>query len=117
MPCAAGTADVDSSPATQCEDCPAGTQSSTGAVLCDVCPVGTADTDSDAATPCEAVENQCATRDCPADFDNDGRITTDDLLTLLALFGRESCEANVAGGIMINTDDLLTLLSQFGQPC
>jgi hypothetical protein len=82
---------------------------------------GLADLDSDPSTPCEtaASPDVCPPRPCPADFNRSGFINTDDLLLLLAAFGRNSCEFDVAVPFdgYVATPDLLALLAVFGRSC
>jgi agmatine/peptidylarginine deiminase len=55
---------------------------------------------------------------CPADLDNDGLITTADLLILLSSFGCLSdCANDIDGDGFITSADLLALLSAYGNPC
>jgi hypothetical protein len=60
---------------------------------------------------------------CTADFSGDGIVATNDLLYLLAVFGRSShssptvARADVNGDGIVGTDDLLYVLSTFGDPC
>jgi hypothetical protein len=119
--CAAGTADLDSDPSTACDACGAGTYADTGAASCTTCAAGLADLDSDPSTPCEtaASPDVCPPRPCPADFNRSGFINTDDLLLLLAAFGRNSCEFDVAVPFdgYVATPDLLALLAVFGRSC
>jgi hypothetical protein len=76
--------------------------------------------DNDATTPCEAIADTggCMSRECPEDLNGDSHITADDLLALLAVFGRDRCDMNIVGSDgLINTADLLELLAQFGRYC
>lgn len=58
------------------------------------------------------------TNDCPGDFDNDGLVSTPDLLVLLASFGCESnCAADIDGDGTVSTGDLLLFLANFGVVC
>ena len=57
------------------------------------------------------------------DITGDNWVSTDDLLALLAMFGR-SCDAYTSmlcpdanGDDAVSTEDLLSLLSQFGRQC
>jgi hypothetical protein len=53
--------------------------------------------------------------DCPADFDGDGDVDVDDLLTLLANWGDAEPEGgDVDGDGDVDVDDLLALLSDWG---
>lgn len=55
---------------------------------------------------------------CPLDLNNDGQISTGDLLILLSEFGCSmACLYDITGDDATNTQDLLFLLSAFGQPC
>ena len=60
---------------------------------------------------------------CALDFNADGIVGTNDLLYLLALFGRTGDEvpaamvADVSGDGRVGTDDLLMLLGTFGRAC
>jgi hypothetical protein len=70
--------------------------------------------------PSPVAAEECATRECPADLTEDGVVSTNDLLALLAVFGRTDCDMDIIPSVpagLINTDDLLTLLSQFGRSC
>ena len=116
-----GTNDHDSFSSTQCEECLPGTfQSRVGETQCEVCPEGqSSDNGSRTCQPATALE--CVVRDCPADLTGDGFVSTDDLLTVLAVFGRVDCtyeiviNANLVG--RIDTEDLLALLGAFGRAC
>jgi len=53
-----------------------------------------------------------------ADFDNNGIVSTSDLLVLIAAIGCQSnCEADLSGDDTVGLQDLLVFLSQFGQTC
>eukprot|EP01043_Picozoa_sp_COSAG02_P012118 COSAG02_NODE_461_length_21848_cov_235.681043_7_plen_1409_part_00 len=60
---------------------------------------------------------------CALDFTNDGVVGTNDLLYLLAVFGRNVADtsqarvADVSGDGRVGTDDLLSLLASFGDVC
>lgn len=55
---------------------------------------------------------------CIGDFDNDGFITTNDLLIFLANFGCvENCETDLDGDGIVGSSDLLVFLSVYGTPC
>ncbi|MGF1565288.1 MAG: FG-GAP-like repeat-containing protein [Flavobacteriales bacterium] len=57
-------------------------------------------------------------QDCPGDFDNDGLVSTSDLLLLLANFGcQNDCEADLDGDGSVATGDLLIFLANFGVTC
>ena len=63
---------------------------------------------------------ECVVRDCPADIPGDGFVGTDDLLSLLAVFGRADCAYVIVIGAnpgRIDTEDLLALLQAFGRAC
>jgi len=52
--------------------------------------------------------------DCPADFDGDGDVDTEDLLTLLAAWGTAGPDGDVDGDGDVDTADLLALLAAWG---
>lgn len=55
---------------------------------------------------------------CLGDFDNDGYITVNDLLFLLADYGCvENCAADLDEDAVVSTSDLLIFLSLFGTTC
>jgi hypothetical protein len=57
-------------------------------------------------------------QDCPGDFDNDGLVSTSDLLLLLANFGcQNDCETDLDGDGNVATGDLLIFLANFGVTC
>jgi hypothetical protein len=56
--------------------------------------------------------------ECLGDFDNDGVITTSDLLILLANFGCvNNCNGDLNGDALVNTADMLIFLTVFGSAC
>jgi hypothetical protein len=64
----------------------------------------------------------CPDWECKADLSRNGIVDTDDLLILLATFGRADCSVSLvddSGGIFghVNTADLLHLLSMYGRAC
>ena len=54
---------------------------------------------------------------CAFDFTLDGVVGTNDLLYLLASFGRTSVIADTNGDGIVGTDDLLGLLAVYGRSC
>ena len=60
---------------------------------------------------------------CALDFSGDGIVSTNDLLSLLAVFGRtvsevpQAAAADVNADGRVSTDDLLALLASFGDVC
>lgn len=60
---------------------------------------------------------------CTYDLNEDGLVTTDDLLWLLGAFGRQASDSSTVhradgnGDGVVNTQDLLGLLAVFGRPC
>ena len=68
QPCQGGRYDNDSSAATECSACPAGTFSSRGATACAACAAGYADLDGSAVTPClYCASGQYSAGSSPAD--------------------------------------------------
>ncbi|WP_306639731.1 agmatine deiminase family protein [Sanyastnella coralliicola] len=75
----------------------------------------------------EGIDNDCsgmieedeeAPSPCLGDFDNDGIITTSDLLVLLGNYGcLENCVADLDGNDIVNTADMLVMLGIYGQTC
>jgi hypothetical protein len=53
---------------------------------------------------------------CPADFDGNGEVDTNDLLTLIADWGAANSPADIDGDGVVGTDDLLALIGAWG-PC
>jgi hypothetical protein len=51
---------------------------------------------------------------CPADFDDDGTVDTEDLLTLLGAWGTVGPDGDVDGDGDVDTEDLLALLGAWG---
>ena len=100
-----------------CDDCPTGQFAAiSGSEECELCPSGKITT-GPGSTTC-ILPPLCGNRDCPSDLTGDGFVSTEDLLMLLATFGRVDCDLDVVGtdGI-VNTVDLLQLLADFGRPC
>ena len=64
-----------------------------------------------------------APADCPADLDDNGMVTANDVLLALSQFGCSdagtpgSCESDVDGDGIVGVNDILVVLSQFGSPC
>ena len=60
---------------------------------------------------------------CPADIDQSGLVTANDVLLALSQFGcsasevPEGCSSDVDGDGIVGVNDILTVLSQFGSPC
>jgi hypothetical protein len=52
--------------------------------------------------------------DCPADFDDDGDVDTEDLLTLLGAWGTAGPDGDVDEDGDVDTEDLLALLAAWG---
>ena len=94
-------------------------RSQVGETQCEVCPEGqSSDNGSRTCQPATLLE--CVVRDCPADLTGDGFVGTDDLLSLLAVFGRVDCAYEIVIGAnpgRIDTEDLLALLQAFGRAC
>jgi hypothetical protein len=56
--------------------------------------------------------------DCPADLNQDGMVSTLDLLVLLADFGcTNACNADINGDGLASSSDLLLLLASYGEIC
>jgi hypothetical protein len=65
-----------------------------------------------------ASNETCEYVSCFADFDNDGAITVNDLLTLLASFGCDlDCPTDLTGDDLVSVADLLEMLAVFGTMC
>jgi len=65
-----------------------------------------------------ANNDTCEYAECFADFDNDGAITVNDLLTLLATFGCDSdCPTDLTGDDLVSVADLLEMLAVYGTMC
>eukprot|EP01046_Picozoa_sp_COSAG06_P012809 COSAG06_NODE_763_length_12486_cov_37.835244_4_plen_1077_part_00 len=101
--CPLGTADLDYDSTTSCTSCPAGTYAGGGSTACDSCEqAGATDHDDDASTPCFLIgggEDPQGAETCDqyGDLNGDGHVGTDDLLDLLASFGR-SCGSSGSVG-------------------
>ena len=54
--------------------------------------------------------------ECPADFDQDGGVDVDDLLTIIANYSQTDTPYDLDGDGAVDVDDLLQLISAFG-PC
>lgn len=54
--------------------------------------------------------------ECPADFDMDGGVDVDDLLTIIANYSQPGTPYDLDGDGAVDVDDLLELISAFG-PC
>jgi hypothetical protein len=63
----------------------------------------------------------CDQNPCVGDVNRDNAVNTADLLLVLSVFGRQSCEVDIvqttAWPGLVNTDDLLALLAAFGDTC
>ena len=56
--------------------------------------------------------------DCPADLNQDGTVSTGDLLVLLADFGcTNACSADFDGDGLVSTSDMLLFLVSYGEIC
>ncbi len=74
----------------------------------------------DFSGPLQAFDNVSVERDCPADFNFDGVVNTQDLTYLLVRFGQpisagDAADINFDGGV--TTADLVAFLAYFGQVC
>jgi Ca2+-binding EF-hand superfamily protein len=70
--------------------------------------------------PAATISNNeiCEYAECFGDFDNDGAITVNDLLTLLTHFGCElDCPTDLTGDDLVSVADLLEMLVVFGSLC
>lgn len=73
--------------------------------------------------PRKSTAQQSSATACIFDFDGDGLVGTDDLLLLLAAFGREASDTrfdaaqDTNGDGVVNAPDLLGLLANFGRVC
>lgn len=75
----------------------------------------------------EGIDNNCngvidpqeeVPADCPGDFDNDGLITTSDLLVVLGDYGcLSNCTADLDNDGIVSTSDILQFLSAYGTSC
>ncbi|MCH2133386.1 MAG: S1 family peptidase [Phycisphaerales bacterium] len=61
-------------------------------------------------------ESQTCTPPCPGDFDQDGEVDVDDLLTVIAYYGNVNDEVDLDGDGLVDVDDLLMVIGVFG-PC
>lgn len=65
------------------------------------------------------LEGEVEVDDCPADLDDSGLITVDDLLALIGAFGGQgfNCTGDIDGDGIVGANDILFALSLFGEPC
>ena len=52
---------------------------------------------------------------CPGDFNGNGDVDVDDLLTLISVYGTADADHDLDGDEVISIDDLLILLSHYGE--
>ena len=99
-------------PNPECVDCP-----ELMANIGDSCDDGNENTTDDLITEdctCEGT----TPAECPGDFDENGVISSGDLLILLAEFGcLSACETDLDGDDAVSISDLLNFLSLFGTTC
>jgi hypothetical protein len=63
-------------------------------------------------------DESCIYSSCLGDFNSDGVITVNDLLTILSEFGcTEGCSTDMNGDNYVSVADLLSILAIFGTVC